>query len=383
MKTKTIAVIAMLLLVSSLVSPATALGKGHPDLEVMSFAVTLEPSLENGSTPIILDWTIVNDGKKSSESFKIQLMNGNDIVETISYPQLLPWSSVAGQTTLNLSPGEYTFSLVMDPTNEVREINEDNNKMTVDFIVPLPPPPKLSNLVLSEVELLRSSGILYPLIGDPIGVSFTVTNNGESSVEKVSVEVKLNEGLTIIDMNVGPLSQGESQDIQVMSNYIFEAHGSYKIGVTVDPNNLIEETDEWDNYGKVEVFVYPKALPNVALSNCSVYGGNQASGYALLGDPLCFSCDIENNGEALAFDFDFVVQDETGEIIFSEVMSLKPEEKRIITANTNWRFLTPEEVDVVFAAETWFEEITYGDNIIYTEVCVNQSPPSILISLSA
>lgn len=382
---QTLVVIAMLLLVSSLASPVSALGKGHPDLEVMSFeAVVGSPIIgvpvENSLTPVVLNWTIANNGKKPVASFDAQLINGDDIVETISYSGLPPWSSVVGQKELYLLPGEYTFSLVVDPTNEIRERSESNNRMTVDVSIPLPPPPppRLPNLVVSEVELIHLSPVYYPSVGDLIGVTFTVTNSGEAPVRETSIKIKLNEELIIREMNIGSLPSGESQEIQAMSNHVFQTPGSHKIDVTVDPDDLIVETCEWDNYDKIEVFVYPNGLPNVALSNCFAYGGNQQPGYALPGDFLCFSCDIENNGEAPAPDFELLVQVDGmgigGEVIFYEVMDLKPGEKRTITANTNWQVMMPGPVGVNFIAETWFKEVTYGDNIVSTKVDVAPSP---------
>ena len=374
-KQKSLMVIAMLLLVMTLPSAVNARGNGHADLSVASFEAIIGSVSEDGLTPVILYWNIDNVGKKSTGPFAVELRDDDNVIEAILYPSLLPKTgSLFDQRTLNLIPGEYTFRLVVDPGNKIKEVKENNNEMTVTVIVDSPPP-ITNNIIISDVGYYPSEpGNI--LVGDPVGVSFVVINDGNVPV-RVPVEVKLDENLTIIEMTLD-LPPGGSISVEELSNFKFNSPGQYKISVEADPDNTILETNEADNHGKILINVNQPPLPNIALSNCYAFGKYQRPGSAFVGDQIGFSCDIENNGKAPSNNFEFVVFAESEGLIevYRETLSLGIGEKRTISAITNHRFLAEGTVFLDFIAnEDWFiKEITYGDNYVFEEVFVGPSP---------
>lgn len=152
--------------------------------------------------------------------------------------------------TLNWTPtkqGTYTFRAHVDPGDDITEWSEANNELK-DVYVDVQK--KLTDLWISEIFITPLNDDSFPMVGVPSLITANITNIGLRNLtggEQSNLYVRF-----LIDANLlgevqfnGQIELGENGSASIP--YTFMSQGSYWIEVMVDPDSLIEESDETNN----------------------------------------------------------------------------------------------------------------------------------------
>jgi subtilase family serine protease len=137
--------------------------------------------------------TIENTGERSLDSFTVGFYVGEVRFDTFTYrasatgdPGLERDDRTRVQGVLNtedLVPGTYSLRVVVDPDNNVSELDETNNAISATITV-LPPAERLAELYVSEVTLSPASPIPS---GESVVARASVRNGGTMDAGRFSV----------------------------------------------------------------------------------------------------------------------------------------------------------------------------------------------------
>ncbi|MEM1299236.1 MAG: CARDB domain-containing protein, partial [Pseudomonadota bacterium] len=153
-------------------------------------------------------------------------------------------------------------------------------------------------------------------------ISFSVDNLGEQVVDNVSFSIVLSDDVVISGEDLvlqrqGPITLAAESSISVTTSIEIPAEitdGVYRLGVIVDPDNMVAESRESNNTDVTEEFVYVQpGTPELIAGEFTVTaadGTPAASARFTQGDTLLTSLGLVNEAErsANAFDVRFVLQ---------------------------------------------------------------------------
>ena len=128
-------------------------GRGQPDYEISEKNVFISP-LEEGpvtasSDSFAVNLVVRNFGRTGPDSLAVQLSRTLGDGSTVTYgPQYFPpvlyqdtlqfsVSSLENETSADQTSGNNRFEVIIDAANRIAEINEDNNRTTLEFFVPV------------------------------------------------------------------------------------------------------------------------------------------------------------------------------------------------------------------------------------------------------
>jgi subtilase family serine protease len=264
-------------------TPLPDFGVDHLALSSTSFAA--------GSN-VTVYWRLYNIGNAAAApaNARIYLSTDNVIttsdtaLSTVNYPSSLAAntyidSSQAVTIPGNLAPGTYYIGVISDADNQVTESNENNNaSIGTAFTVPTP----LPDFVADHVALSSNS----VFAGGGVTVFWRTANIGNTGAAPGNVRVYLSTDnvittadtlLTTVSM---PSSLGASAYVDSSHAVTLPANlsgGTYYIGVIVDADNQVTESNENNNASAPAALTVP-SLPDfvadhVALSSNSVFAG--------------------------------------------------------------------------------------------------------------
>ena len=157
--------------------------------------------------------------------------------------------------TTDLPVGEHVLRAVVDPDNEIPEVDDANNEVSVRFYV-AGPQPRRPELVVEEAEIPRVATIGGAISGS---LSCTVANRGNLPAEGISVGLKAflsDGGLACADapeaaataefvQRIDRLEPGE-RAVVVWDSFVASS-GVCRFCFTVDETGEIQEMDENNN----------------------------------------------------------------------------------------------------------------------------------------
>lgn len=192
--------------------------------------------------------------------------------------------------------GDYYLGVIVDPSNVIVETNEDNNSAVDPAVVTISP------LDVDLQPSLVGTGSLSVDADDFVAYSATVTNNGAdpSPAFSISFYYSLDANITAGDKLIcqanGPVLQpGASAPINTNCDVPLIATANYRLGVIVDPNNVIDETNEANNTA-----VHPSPVlvtaPIVDLEYD--YHGDNLPFFANPGQNISYTLDVWNHGNS-------------------------------------------------------------------------------------
>ena len=250
-----------------------------PDMAI-DFAVASYSSAET----VTINANIINPGFVSASDIPVSFFFSDSpffgdktLIGTQTIGALGPNNSTSSVSivwdTSTIAAGDYFVFVVVDPDNLILEGDETNNVDTIlvrvfadltikDIVLPdvnegsITIDVTVSNLGsfdAADVNLQVFEGFPFLLDTTP---DFSTTNLFNSS----RPSLVLNESLLILNKTI-PLI-GEKQDITVSGNWLAPA-GDYDIYAIVDPNDLIKETDEFNNLG----FIQTRILQRLVLTS--------------------------------------------------------------------------------------------------------------------
>lgn len=155
---------------------------------------------------------------------------------------------VQNQCMVPMLDGDYYLGVIVDPSNVIVETDENNNTAVDPAIVAISP------LDVDFQPSMVGTGSLSVDTGDLVAYSATVTNNGAdpSPAFSISFYYSLDANITVADKLIcqanGPVLQpGGSAPINTNCAVPLIATANYRLGVIVDPSDVVDESNELNN----------------------------------------------------------------------------------------------------------------------------------------
>lgn len=231
----------------------------HPELH--STSLTLKPpSPVRGGQPVRATATIWNTGNIEAERFQVELAYSQDgrgwtpfAVQDI--PELPRGGKriIEGRlNTAGLPVGvTYRIRVLVDPQDEVEELDEGNNRLIAALSLAAPgvQPAVGANLKLKKLTLNPPSPVAQ---GTQVQVCAEIANvgqgpAGEFSVEFLSRRAQAGSFVPFTSKSVPTLAVGRSITICEVFTTAGLLLGNYEIKVIADADNSVQELDETDN----------------------------------------------------------------------------------------------------------------------------------------
>lgn len=255
------------------------------ELHPIAIRLNRPSPLERGrDRSVTISAVIENSGSQAAKAFDVELAYRPSVgVRWIPLqPQfcsvcrglsLAPGTTVTVQGSLaleelGLAPGIYDIRVLVDPQNQVPELDETNNQMSTTLTLLSPRKP---NLILSDLKLDLSGGIARR--GQIVRVLGTVVNQGDHAAGPFSVQfsrcrvealpgvqnpasLPCTSGFQAFDsQQIAALAIGEQAELVGRLDTTNFAPGTYLIQVSVDPatpgapDGAVLESNESDNSG--------------------------------------------------------------------------------------------------------------------------------------
>ncbi|KIG16968.1 Fibronectin type III domain protein [Enhygromyxa salina] len=280
------------------------MGEASVDL-APSDALASEYAVKTG-TPTDVSVTVDNLGLDDIGPYTVRfyyssdqnITNNDTLLCSVNAPGLAGNSAtvVEDQCMVPELEGDYYLGVIVDPSNVIAETDETNNIAFDPALVTISP---------LDVDLQPSmigTGSLSVGADDLVAYSATVTNNGADPTPPFSIAFyySLDANITqadklICQVNGPALQPGASAPINTNCDVPLIATANYRLGVIVDPNNVINETNEANNTA-----VHPNSVsvtaPIVDLEYS--FHGDNLPFFANPGQNISYTLDVWNNGSA-------------------------------------------------------------------------------------
>lgn len=279
-----------------------------PDLTFTS-NIGVSPSVVTEGMNATFWVTVRNDGNTMARNAKIRFSLDSDtnVIETVEL-DLLPgqernisigWIAVrTGEES-----GFRTMFIVADPIDEIMEPDEDNNLRSVDVKVISKPDLYMG---VNDIQFSPSTDID---IGEEVTISATVRNSGETPAKDLFIRFYDGdplEGGKIISwretqpsVSIKHVPAGGFRWANV--TWTPTTGGDHDIYIILDLVNTIDESDEDNN--KIYWDVYVQTLPDIELTNISLYQGDFMVNSAGVGSDLVINATIGNSGDTTSPSF--------------------------------------------------------------------------------
>lgn len=278
--------------VSIQVQPPPALA----DLEVTSAdlaVVPAQPSSLPVSVAIAAD--VRNLGLTDVSQLTVALILGPPATgtvidhQTIAVPQR---SITAAQFFYNLTKaGSTTFSIVVDPDNQVPEASKANNAASVTVRTS----PNI-DLAIAGSDLSLSG---TPYVGGDVTFNATFHNLGTVDSPATSVRYQVSDGTTAETIATNPLQIPAGQSLQQAIPWRVDLTGSLVLMVTLDPDQLVNDADRTNNVATLSFTAGQSPLPNLTVHYTDLtFSPNPG----LVAQPTTVSARVHNTGAQPATD---------------------------------------------------------------------------------
>ncbi len=249
-----------------------------PDLSISASDVVIVPPFIEGQ-PAKIDAAIHNIGSLGASNVVVAFYDGDPqqgtLIGTVTKSYIDAGATALAEMIWNTfgQSGRNYIHVVVDPANIIEESNENNNASLIAADVA---PPILPDLAVASTDITFSS--LNPPEGEQLTITSTIHNLGTDTSD---IEVTLYDG--------DPSSGGVALATQTMVQIIpfggtavltfnvdtFGLPGIHKYYISVDPNNLIAETNETNNSAWSSVTVGPSGITLVCPTNKTTYTANE------------------------------------------------------------------------------------------------------------
>lgn len=231
----------------------------------LSFASFDTEPIHSENQPVNLRATVQNGGGIPAENVQVDVYlgnpaNGGVCLSSTILEMILPNSAVTLDIPWITAPGKHQFYAFVDPVNQITELNEGNNIITLEVQVPGTQRPDLA-IFDQEVELSSTT----PSCGQRVEIKARVHNLGSASGTFNVGFYQGNPqagGKLIETRKVSSLNYLGYQDL-VCSWITGIRPETVDIYVVADPLNLVDEVNETNN----------QAVKNVQITERSISGG--------------------------------------------------------------------------------------------------------------
>jgi len=219
---------------------------GHPDLTVNSSFIQVVSStypIREGNVVYFI-CEVFNVGDQNVTLFEVEVRIDDQVVRSESLG-LAPISNTTFEHQWTAVEGNHTISFSLDPSDLVEEANEMNN--TAELLLSVEPPPRkiLPDLSVDSIVLPSDfkSGDSISVLGD-----FSYVNIS-SLISNIEFRFLINDtevGKRTIDVS--------ARATQVSFPWKVE-NGAQVLSIEVDPNDLVQESNEDNNAKSIKVTV--------------------------------------------------------------------------------------------------------------------------------
>jgi subtilase family serine protease len=245
------------------------------DLFVKS--IIWSPSTPTVGETTTISVTIGNLGRAASTPTRFHLYFGTQysLTAPIETP-IAPNSSETFDIEWTAKPGKFQIKVVIDPFDELIELNEKNNEMTA-----------LNTMTIISPDLTIDSVTWEPqdaVPGDTLTVSATIRNRGFGQAKSSDITFYVDGERKTIG-NIPPMSYGNAQTMTF--EWVIE-EGTHSLKLVLDLNNKIPESNE-DNNQKTVVYPIP---PDLVISEI-----NMSPPEPTESDNITFTITVKNEGK--------------------------------------------------------------------------------------
>ncbi|MFW9896606.1 MAG: CARDB domain-containing protein [Candidatus Thorarchaeota archaeon] len=250
------------------------------DLEISREAITLSSTSLNLGETLTIEATIRNIGYANADNVLVELFDGNPyengiLVESRFVDLAIGETNICSFDWIPPLGGHKVF-IIIDREDAVFESDELNNIAYKEIVVTA-----LPDLTISEYCFVRSP--------DFNAININVENLGVIGASGITIDVYDGDpaiaGEILVSRLILHIGAGESEFLEIELTDLPESDFIYLV---VDPDNLIQESDEENNQLIIDYSMIPIT---VAGSDQSVVEGDlvQFIGSLSLGDPLDYS----------------------------------------------------------------------------------------------
>jgi subtilase family serine protease len=260
-----------------------ALVSVKPDLTISSSDITFSDSTPTVGDTVTITANIRNTGSAQADNVLIQFYNGDpdnggtlidettvSIIPAFDSAQVsINWTTSAVSTV--------TIFVKVDALNTIDELDETDNYAIKNIYVGTGVNLTVSNIVFTpEVAV----------VDQPVDITFTITNSGETTANSVLVEyyhaestqeeiysgtLEPEQYIKIGETTISELSPGMNYPIQITKSF---TQGFHNIKVIADPLNTISETNESDNEFSKWITALPGQIDLIVNSNIIISPNN-------------------------------------------------------------------------------------------------------------
>ncbi|MCK4274065.1 MAG: hypothetical protein KAW90_04175 [Dehalococcoidales bacterium] len=245
-----------------------------PDLAIGT--ITWSPADMPAGEEVTYNINIVNQGSLSAGPSRVNYYVDGASVGYADIGQLDAGATVTEQLIWAATTGYHTIEIVTDASNQIFEIEEDNNSK----VVTLPPP----DLIVEDIAWSPPDAS----IGDTITFTGTFKNQGSSQTQKAQAACYV-DGLPVASVDLPEIESATA--VTRTFEWVAEA-GLHVIKITADINNRVTETDETNND---KVMNFATLTPDLIIQDISWLMENP-----LINDDVTFIVTIKNQGSDTA-----------------------------------------------------------------------------------
>ncbi|PIV20895.1 MAG: hypothetical protein COS40_10190 [Deltaproteobacteria bacterium CG03_land_8_20_14_0_80_45_14] len=312
-----------------------ALAHVKPNLSITPPDITFSNSNPKIGDTITITATIYNEGPANTDNVVVQFYDGDPssggtLIGETAIPEIAAFGStqVSVNWTIPTASPRKVF-VKIDSQNSIDELDGTDNMAFRNLTSST-----LPDLTLGSADITFSSDPVR--IGDPVTITVTVRNNGQSEAQNFLVYVYAGDpgqgGLKIAEATYSYLAGGGTNSFQFIWTV---AQGVDRITVRIDPLGQVTESNENNNqaYRLLATIAPPvEGIDLVAVPNSFSF----SPGIGQVGQPVAIMASVFNNGTLGAADIsvDFFDHGPSGSIqkISSTVIpSLGPGQKQSIS----------------------------------------------------
>ncbi|MCK5828307.1 hypothetical protein KAH43_07280, partial [Candidatus Bipolaricaulota bacterium] len=276
---------------------------GLPDLQPVFLTYTrTNPESSDDMLPWNVTTTVENPTPSQAGAFTVAfLLDGVEFDRQFLFA--LPADStveVVGEFDpfiLELTPGTYQISAVIDPDEQVAEQDEANNSIAGALTLLSPD--------LYPISLAFDKSVLR--LDEEMRVTAQVANGGEGTAKNIDVGFYIDH-VRFALVQIPVLGRGLTTSIEATLSPdivgLIDAPKAYKIEIVVDPINVLPELDEANNRMARSITILEPGVRQPELHLESIELGPASPIELGRTDTVTLSAVVRNSGRAVAEDFD-------------------------------------------------------------------------------
>ncbi|MEV4636927.1 CARDB domain-containing protein [Actinoplanes sp. NPDC049548] len=222
------------------VAELQVIGRFAPNPDLVVSALAWAPAAPDESTPVTVTATVQNRGTAAAPATSLNVSIAGTVAGSAPVPALAAGASTTVAVDVGRrGQGSYAVSAVVDPSNSVPELNNDNNSFTAptQLVVAQAPGPDLQVLGVT-------TNPANPAVGATVTFSVAVTNRGTSTAAASVTRVTV--GSTTLTTNTPQLAAGATATVAMSGSWTATSGGAM-VTATADATGLVAETNETNN----------------------------------------------------------------------------------------------------------------------------------------